>query len=342
MSDAIGLDIGSYAIKLARAKKGFNSTEITHLASAYNPTGQVIPTDEGVQSKLATAIKQLLSEQKLGGRPVHVTLPESLAYTNIISMPVLSEAELASSIHWEAEQHIPVPLDTVNLEYDILYKPGKEEVGEKMRVLLVAAPRETVEKFVDIIHKAGLEVVGMETTLLSIYRALKPSLVAGGASIICHLGALSSDVVIVDNGNMVLSYSVQTGGLALTRAIEQGLGLPANQAEEYKRAYGLNPQQLEGKVRNAMTGVMNIIIGEVRKAIQYHQSSNMMNPVRSMVLSGGSAYLPGLTSYFAEAFSLEVVIGNPLGAIPTRSGLTAPDNLAAFNPAIGLALQSES
>jgi type IV pilus assembly protein PilM len=341
MATAVGIDIGSYMIKLAAVKKSFGNVEIEKLVSTYNPTGKFLPSDEVEFNKLAVEIKKLLQESGYRGSPIQLGLPEGMVHTSIIQMPNLSEAELASSIHWEAEQHIPIPLEEVNLEYEILYQPKKDDIGEKMKVLLVAARTDTINRVIALFSAAGVEVVGLETVLLGVYRSLRSAFNDQGAVLVCHMGALSTDIMIVHNGDLVLSYTIQSGGLALTRSIEKGLEMPPQQAEEYKRAYGMDPAQLEGKVRQTLSGVMNVLVNEIRKTVQYYQSTHQMAPIRAMWLTGGSAYLPGITSYFAEAFSFEVNIVNPATVLPIKQGVNIPGDVAAFTPAIGFALLEE-
>lgn len=341
MSEIVGIDIGSYALKMVAGKHHKGILELSAIGSAYNPVGQFLPNDPASMQKLAVALKQLLSDHKLTGKPVYVGLPESVVYTSVITLPYLSEAELSSSIHWEAEQHIPVPLEEVNLEYEVLYKPKKGDIGEKMRVLLVAAKKDTVTRVVELFHLAGADVIGMETLLLAVYRALTPSFPKDSATIVCHMGALSTDLLLIDKGNIVLTYTIQSGGLALTRAVEKSLGLPPSQAEEYKRTYGLDSGQLEGKIRAVLTPVLQAIVGEIRKAMQYYQISQGHTPLRTMILSGGSAYLPALGSFITEALSLEVLVANPFGVVSAPKDIRLPEAQAVFSPVVGLALRNE-
>jgi type IV pilus assembly protein PilM len=342
MSEVVGIDLGSYAIKCARVMNNRGAGELLQLASTYNPVGQFLPSDQGLFQKLAETLKQFASENHLRGKVVRVAVPETLAYTSVITMPYLSDAELASSIHWEAEQHITVPIDEINLEYEVLYKPRKDEVAGKMRVLLVGARKDVIERLVNLFKEAGIEVVGLETVLLGVYRALAPAIKVEGAAIVVHIGALTSDILIVHNGELVLTYTIQTGGLAFTRAIEKGLELPPSQAEEYKRAYGMDPAQLEGRVRQVLVPVLNILVAEIRKAMQYYQTGHVMTPIRKMVVSGGSAYLPGLPAYLAETFAFELVVANPLETVTAHAGIKLPPDLAAYSAAIGLASHQES
>lgn len=341
MAQYVGVDVGSYAIKLAWMKPSLGKAELNLLESAYNPVGQFMPADEADKQKLAIVIKQLVTEHKLKGVPVRVALPESAAYSSVIAMPYLSDAELASSIHWEAEQHIPVPLEEVNLEYDVIYKPAKGDTGEKMRVLLVAAKKDMITQAVNLFKLADVEVGAIETSLLSIKRAMMATAQSRTACLICHMGALTTELMILTQGEMALTYVIQTGGLAMTRVLERALGLPAQQAEEYKRAYGLDQTKLEGKVAAALVSVVDIIVGEIRKALQFFSTSHANLPIQTMFLSGGGAYLPGLAPHLAQVLSTEVIMANPLENIAVKKDLTIPTNLGAFVPAIGMAMADD-
>jgi Tfp pilus assembly PilM family ATPase len=62
-----------------------------------------------------------------------------------------------------------------------------------------------------------------------------------------------------------------------------------------------------------------------------------MTNVQTLLLSGGTAYLPGLATFLAEAFSYEVSIANPLEGVSLKQSGSMPETIAAFVPVIGLA-----
>ena len=47
---------------------------------------------------------------------------------------------------------------------------------------------------------------------------------------------------------MILVYSMSVGGLAINRAIASDFNFTQGQAEEYKKAYGVENKQLGGKI----------------------------------------------------------------------------------------------
>jgi type IV pilus assembly protein PilM len=246
-------------------------------------------------------------------------------YTRVIDMPPLSEAELASALSWEAEQYIPVPLSEVNLDWQIL---GSKEMPDsesralkrrKMAVLLVAAPKKLIDKVVGVVQLAGLEPVGLETDLLALTRAVVPQAMTGPI-LVCHLGAVGTEIGVIEGGQPAFVLAAATGGVALTRAIGAGLKLDFAQAEQYKRTYGLLDDQLEGKIKQVLLEPMTVIVNELKRAMGFYVAhAQAAVPMKQLVLSGGGAQLPGLGGYLAGQLNLETVVANPLAGVSWSS-----------------------
>ena len=99
-----------------------------------------------------------------------------------------------------------------------------------MRVLIVGARKDVVNEMIDLYNSVGLETTSVETTVLSLFRVFNPAVSQVDAAMVCHIGALTTDIVVTYQSELVLTYSVQMGGLAFTRAIEKGLELSPAQA----------------------------------------------------------------------------------------------------------------
>src|SRR5205085_1646089 len=112
-------------------------------------------------------------------------------------------------------------------------------------------------------------------------------------TLIINLGATTTDYAIVNDGFILLSRSIATGGTALTRAIAQTFNFELVQAEEYKKVYGLLEDQLEGKLFAALRPVFDVIVLESKRVIQAHEQQSPDKTVKRVVLSGGGARLPG-------------------------------------------------
>ena len=186
---------------------------------------------------MVSTIKQLIKEAQIKQKTVASALPESSVYTQVVEMPPLSDKELASAMQWEAEQYIPVPLDNVTLDFEVVYRPRDKGSAEKMKVLLVAAPNALIEKYQSIIEESGLALVSLEPTLMADFRVLLKA--NAEPQILINFGGVATEIAVIAEGYIQFTRSLGVGSLILTRAIAESLGLDINQAEEYKKTYGL-------------------------------------------------------------------------------------------------------
>ena len=69
---------------------------------------------------VADAIRRVFENKAFKTKEVAASLSGNAVIVKKISLPVMTEAELAESIYWEAEQYIPFDIQDVNLDYQIL------------------------------------------------------------------------------------------------------------------------------------------------------------------------------------------------------------------------------
>lgn len=336
-----GLDIGVTAMKAVWLTESKGSYSLSAITQIPTPSKGMLSESLFDQEAMAGAIKQLVVAGKITTPFVNIALPDSQVYTRVVEMPVLSDQELASAIYWEAEQYIPLPLNTVTLDWSILEKPDKSfEVG-KMQVLLVGAPTMLLNKYQKVLTMAGLSINVVETEILSTIRPLL--LGHTPSSIAVHVGDLSTSFAIIKNGTIVFSYSVATGGIALTRAIASDFGVSVIQAEDYKNAYGILQQGAGGKVGKSTEPILLSIVTEIKKALAFYtEKYGSGAPIQQIVLSGADARLPGIDLFFAQNCGIETVIGNPFRQLNIDSS-TMPkgilDKASDFTIAFGLAMR---
>lgn len=331
-----GLDIGVTSMKAVLLSEEKNVFSLAAIVQAPTPTKGMLSESPFDQEAMAQAIKQMVASGKITTPYVNIALPDSQVYTRVVEMPLLSDAELSSAIYWDAEQYIPLPLSTVTLDWSILEKPDKPSEGGKMQVLLVGAPTMLLNKYQKILTMAGLTINVVETEILSTIRPLlrdhTPS------SIVVHIGDLSTSFAIIKNGTIVFSYSVATGGIALTRAIAGDFGVGVVQAAEYKNTYGIMQQGAGGKIGKSTEPILMSIVTEIKKALTFYAEKYGTGAlIQQIILSGGDARLPGIDLFFAQNCGIETVIANPFRqlsidttAIPKEIIDKAPDFTIGF------------
>jgi type IV pilus assembly protein PilM len=337
---AFGLDIGATSIKLVSldGKKGafILKAALISPAPAHGMMSESALDTEEMAQALAKAAKDAGVDTKL----VNVALPENQVYTKVLEMPVISDRELASAIYWEAEQYIPVPLQNITLVWNVLKRPNTAADGDRMQVLMVGAPTLLVSKYQKILQMAGFTVNSMETEILATIRSLVLD-DTFPTSLVVNIGAISTSFAIVRNGVMVFTYSMSIGGAAINRAIATDFGLTPQQAEEYKRVYGISQKSLGGKIGRATEPILNSILSEIKKSIAfYSQKYKDDSPIRQIILSGGTAKLPGIEIFFANNSGIETAIANPWKVLASQQmPKEILDNASDYTIAVGLAMK---
>jgi len=331
---ALALDIGTYSLKAISGKPG-KKIKVERVAELSNNTGIAIPTDDAAQEKLSLLVESFINDNDLPKDDVRLAMPESVISTKVIEIPSLSDAELASAIGWQAEQHIPIPPEELSLEYQVLYRPPK---GDKspMRVLLIGARKTVVERYVGMFHELGIEPTTIETQSLATLRALQFERTDPNTLVI-NLGASAMDMTMVYVGEIQFVISHMNAGQLLTRSLEQGVGLATSQAEQYKRSYGLDEAQFQGKVKDALLPGVNLLIGEMKKAVQFFVNKHPKETVQRVVLSGGSAALPGLIQQITNQLGAEVLVAAPFTGI--NANIPESINHPSMTVCMGLLMQ---
>lgn len=333
-----GLDIGATTLRVVwlEEKPGYFLKAAGALPTPSKGMMSESPLDE---EEMAQSIQRVVANAKIESRFVNVALSENHVYTKVLEMPVLSDRELKSAIFWEAEQYIPVPLESITLTWNVLEREAKSTSGDKMQVLMVGAPTMLVNKYQRILTMANFTISSMETEIISAIR----SLILGEnfpPSLVVNIGSLSTSLAIVRNNIMVFTYSISVGGVAVNRAIATDFGMTQQQAEEYKKTYGVSNQFLGGKIGQATTPILNTIVEEVKKSLAFYSQKYRDLPIRQIILSGGSANLPGIDSYFANNVGIETVVGNPWKILaPQPIPKDVVDNAPDFVVAVGLAMR---
>lgn len=335
-----GLDIGTTSVKTVWLDRQKDGIMLKACMSVPAPAKGIFSESPFDQEQMAQVINDLVAEAKVPSRLVNLALSDGQVFTKVIDMPVLSDKELASAIYWEAEQYIPAPLSTMTLDWMVLRKDVKMQSGMKMQVLLVAAPTELVKRYQKIVELAGFSIASVETEILAVVR----SVLTGNTfptSVIMNIGSLNTALAIIQDGIAVFTYSIPLGGVAINRAIAADFNFTHQQAEEYKRTYGILDKNFGGKIGKAVDPILTSIASEVKKALAfYNEKYKSVSPMTQMQLAGDTARLPGLDLYFVKHLGIETVIANPFKALNIRG---VPKTLleagSEYAVAIGLALK---
>lgn len=331
------LDIGTFSIKALVAKNN-KQLNVLKAVEVPNKLGIVIPRTEQELLQYTDQIANLFHDYKLDQDDVRLSLPEYLIASRVIEVPLLTEAELASAIDWQAEQYIPIPKDDLSLQYQVLERPEKKTDQQSMKVLLVGTRKSLTEKLNNVFLTLGMEPTLLETQAFSVIRSLDIN-EADPDSLLIHLGANSSLFATVYHGKFDFVLSSKIGSQLITNAIASSFSLDIKQAEEYKINYGLDQKQLEGKLFAAELPIINGLINEIKKTITFFEQNHQGEKIKRIVLTGGPAQMIGLAEFISQNITTETMLiapfANAKGQIPEK-------NQVSYSVCVGLATRQLS
>lgn len=260
--DAIGLEIGTSAIKIVELRPGSPPT-LLKAVSVPTPVGSMqdgVVTDPAA---IAQEIKNLLAEHKIKSRYVVTTIANQSAITRNISVPRMEKKELDEAIKWEAERYIPYPIDDVVLDYDMLDHPVNiSQEDAQMELVIAAAPQEVISRQVEVIKLSGLEPVVIDVKPFAALRALyaqingirlgKSTLSStqsqasnlkntldedGEVVVVLEIGASSTAIALVRGERVLMTRNINIAADDFTTALQKQFSLDFNGAEEVKVSY---------------------------------------------------------------------------------------------------------
>ena len=329
-----GLDIGSSSIKILELK---GNKKVEAVGVVVNPVGKSnVDLSAEQKSRLVETVKSLVKESGVKSRNVVLSIPESLVFSRILKLPIMSSPELASAIKWELDQVVPFPPNEIETSWVVIDKPKKKIGNEKMKVFVVAVPKKVTESYVRFLSLTGLEPERIENEVLSLARGLFGFTADKGVSLVLDVGASSTKMVVVEKEQIYLSHVVPLAGMAMTRMISEAFKVPINQAEQYKRVYGVEKQQVEGKIYNVLVGLIDSLVVEIKKVMANFSNTEKDKRIEKIVLIGGGAFLKGFTGVLVEKTGLDVVTGDPFGSIEVPEKIKASG--AVFATSLGLAI----
>ena len=342
----IGLDLGSHTLKVIEAVRSGGGLRLTRVGLAQTPPRAVTEGVAAGSEALAAAIRDLLANAGIRGNRVVTALGGEAVIIREMKLPEMPEAELAHAVAYEAERYLPPGGRDVIRDFQVL---GPAPEAGQLEILLVAARKEFVDRQLAALRASGLSTAILDVAPFSALRAIGGNGQATDPMLYLDIGAESSDIVIIDGGRPRLVRNITVGGNALTNAIAEALDLEFADAERLKEQHGrLFPEgqkladATSAHVHDAILPVINDVLAEVCRSLDYHQARVRDAAVAKVVLTGGTAKLRGLVAFMSEALGLPVEIADPFATLQA-GGAFSPKFLHEVGPvmavAVGLALK---
>lgn len=318
----LGIDIGTSTIRIVelsrqgQRKKLENYGEITIGSACEKPFRSFEKSDFLLSSQdVSQVILAIIREAKIQTRKAIFSLPDfSTFYTNF-ELPPMPKEELSKAIQFEARQHIPLLIEEVILDWQVIErKDFSNSRKTELKILLLAIPHETVNQYREISKLCQLELVALEAEAFGLVRSLIKEDDKKKTILLLEIGDRSTTCSIVDNGVLNISHSFDMSGSKLTEAISRGMSIDHKAAEDLKKEYGLKESEKEKNVAKILFPLIDSILNDIEKITQNFYRTEKKE-VEKIIVAGGSARLPGLKNYFEQILKKEIEIANPFADI---------------------------
>ena len=337
----LGVDIGTSAIRVVElAKHGEQEKLVNYGFVSLGPLGaesvKKMKKDTLLLSskKIAEILSSILKVAGVQTKQAIFSIPDFATFFISFTLPSMSREEIPQAVEFEARRHVPLPLSEVTLDWMITKGDISGRKIGSMEILLVGVPHATIEQYTNVAELCQLNLLSLEAEVFGLVRAL----MKGNQKVVAliDMGAQSTTCSIVDGQKLRFSHSFDIAGNDLTERLSQSFGLDYQAAERLKRKQGL----LKGKedTRKVLSPLLDLMVSEVEKVVQsfYQQEGK---EIESYIMSGGSAYLPGLKDHLSESFKKDIKIARPFGHMvypPILEGVIKEIS-PAFSVVVGMA-----
>jgi type IV pilus assembly protein PilM len=337
-----GLDIGHANLKAMQIQRAAGQTPVILGYSLSNFEAGAIQNGIITQPEtIAKAMHELLETKlvgHIGSRRVACTLPTSYTFSRPMKVPPMSHDEILEAVHLEAEQYIPIPLESLYIDYEV-----SAQDADGMELLLVATSKKIVDSYLNLLQSLDLEPVAFEPSINASSRLLKIVSDNGSEpSILLDMGSVSSDIAIFDK-SLIVSSTVQGGGDTFTNLIAKALHLSFDQAYELKNQSGIAFSDKQQRIIDAIKPQVDSLVHEIQKSIRYYsERAKAGQKIARLVTVGGGTVMPGFNQYISKELRLpvesldpwkKITFGNlPLPSETDRSMFIAVAGEAILDP----------
>lgn len=340
-NDCFGLDLSDYSAKIFQFEKNGSAYKIRGFGAGKISPGLIQDGKILDKAKVSAFISEILRRsgpKKISTKKVICSLPESKVFLRILSIPDISEEEAANAVKWEVEASIPLTIDQVYYDWQII---GKN--GGKMDLLTVAVAKETVDDLAEVLESAGLTVYGFEMESIASSRSLIPENTdSKEIFLIIDIGEEKTSFIITQGNVPHFTSSIPFSSSGITEQLASVMSISADEAEKIKIERGIGEISQNDPIFKSVHPLLENLSVEIEKTVDFYQEINKNSPkIEKIIISGGGANLKGIIGYFETRLGKRVALGNPWvglnmgGKLPVIS----KENSVRYATAIGLAIR---
>ena len=305
------------------------------------------PVEEGMRMDyVSNAIGELVNELKVRGSEVRNVVSGQQVFMRFIKLPAIDIDNLAEQVGYEAQQHIPFPLEDIVYDYQELADRGE---GER-EVLLVAIKKDVLDNLNSQVESNSLRTRSVDCSITSLYNAFRISYPEETEPVmILDIGAKTTDIIFSEAGRF-FTRSVTAAGSFITNSVAREFGMSFREAEQFKVNSGVvslgnghtdSMGEQEAALATTIRTAMGRLSSEVQRTINHYRAQYKGNPPTKAYICGGGARLAYALEFLQSALNIPVEYMNPLNAFSIGNKVDAEaleGDAICLGPVVGAAV----
>lgn len=327
---SVGLEIDTGSARAVEMSGKADAPSFVNLGSINLPEDAV---NEGMilqPQQVGAALEELWSRAGLKERNVLLGVSNQGVLVRNMTIPKVPSDKLKNVIMFQAEEHLPIPLESVVLDYLVIGESaGSAEAQTELEILLVAARRDMLDNYLEALSIANLEAMDIDVSSMSTIRLL-PQKAMGMTLVLVNVANGLNSILISAQGKPRLAR------LGMVRIKDLAESFQCSLEEVFSSHVLQRPES-----KDRLANWANNLAGEIRSSITYYQDQPGSSQVEGVLLSGRGALFRGLADRLEDSLDLPARTFNPLdGYIPERRKLLKTDFAAIeYTVSTGLAIR---
>lgn len=320
---SVALNIGSQRISMAVFEVSKNGGLIL---KAYDSESIVADPsmDASRIAQTRVAISDLAGRLKVGKTKARYAISGQAVFTRFVKLPPLQDDNIEQLVTFEAQQHVPFPLQEVVWDYELIQGAADKEVA------IVAIKSDALDEINSAVNECGLGTAEVDVAPMALYNAFRSTYGQPEEPVLLiDIGAKTSNLLYIE-GKRFFTRSIAIGGSAITAAIAKEYNVSFSDAEHQKISNGLvalgggHTEQLDEAVAALAMVIRNALSrlpAEIARTTNYYRSQHSGSAPRRILLAGGGANLPYTLEFFQEKLNLPVEYFNPVRNLAIGKGV---------------------
>lgn len=309
----LGVDIGTSSVKLAELDVGRKSSMVSFGMAPTPPNsfsgGDILDT-QAVGRVIGEVYRQIKSSRNL----VATGMGGSSVIVKKISIPKVEDSLIAEQLRWEAEQYIPYDVNEVNLGYEVLDGSKTASQSENIDLLLIAAVQAHVYKYAETLQVAGLNCELIDVNGFALANCFKMNYgdMPGETVVLLNIGASATNMVVLENTNLVFARDIPVGGMTYTLDLQKSLNVSFEEAESIKLGYS-NGQETPEEATSVIQSTHVVIMDEIKASYDFFLNTGSSPKISRTFVTGGGSKMKGLLDEIAKLSPMDKL--NPFHSV---------------------------